>query len=101
MKWFRDIVNGEVLSSEWLVKRMASIGYIALLTMLYIFNYMHIQSIYRQISKVDRDISQLKVKATSMQAQRINETRESVISKELTKRGIKVYSSPNPPEIVY
>lgn len=96
----RDIISGKFLSNSEVTKRVPAIIYIIILTILYIFNSFDAQNIFRKILRVEREISQLKVKATSGQAERIKITRELNISEELIKRNINISGSNIPPKMI-
>ncbi|MFI3267136.1 MAG: FtsL-like putative cell division protein [Rikenellaceae bacterium] len=97
---FKDIISASILSNKIVTRRVPSIIFIAILTILYIFNSFDTQKIYREILKVEKEIKQLQVTATSVQAERISVTRELYIVDEIIKRKIDIKSFTTPPKIL-
>ncbi|MFI3261425.1 MAG: FtsL-like putative cell division protein [Rikenellaceae bacterium] len=97
---FKDIISASILTNQVVVKRVPSIIFITILVILYIFNSFDSQKIYRDILNVEKEIKQLKVTATSVQAERIAVTRELYILEEIKRRKIDVKSFTVPPKIL-
>lgn len=97
---FKDIISASILTNKVVVKRVPSIIFLTILTILYIFNSFDTQKIYREILKVEKEIKQLQVTATAVQAQRISVTRELYIIDEIEKRKIDIKSFTIPPKIL-
>ncbi len=93
-----DILSGRFLSDSGFVKRLPAILYIVLLTIIYMYNIFDGQKRYREILRVEREISRLKVTATTLQAERISATKESRIMEEIARRKIPLFETTIPPK---
>lgn len=97
---FKDVISAKILADDTVTKRLPSLFFIVFLIILYIFNSFDTQKIFREILRVEKEIQQLKVTATAVQAERISVTRELHIASEIERRGLKIKSYSIPPKIL-
>lgn len=96
----RNIISGKFLSAEETVKRFPAIMYIVALTIFYIFNVFDTQKRYREILAIEKEISRLKVTATTTQTERIAITRETYIIEQVEKRHLNLDETVTPPKTI-
>ncbi len=97
LKMIKSILLGDLLRHKVVTKRAPAIAYIALLMIIYIYNIFYTHHKYRQIIRLEQEISHLEVISTTMQSKRVSLTRQSYIIQQIEKRQIPIFEGEQPP----
>lgn len=96
----KGILSGSFLSKSAFLNRLPVIGWIVLLTILYIANGFRMQQLHRERIRLEKEIAALEVTAVTVRSIRMSITRESYILQQIASRNIDLIEPVNPPRII-
>ncbi len=94
--WTQSILSGDVLSKSEVTKHYPYVVFLLVLALLYITHIFSVQELYREHSRLTREIKDLRSKSLTISSYRMHATRHSNIIKELQDRGSKLEESLTP-----
>lgn len=98
--FFSSLISGSFLSGEEARKVYPYLLLIAFLSWLYISNGYQMQHLHREQASLKREIKELRSKSVTISSTLMNATRQSVITEELSSRGIEVKESTTPHKVL-
>lgn len=100
MLYMGSLLSGSILSGQEARKVYPYLLLVAFLSWLYISNGYQMQQLYREQAQLKAEIKQLRSKSVTISSTMMNATRQSVIKKELSSRGIDVSESTTPHKVI-
>ncbi len=97
---FRDILNGSILSKNFITKQYKLLGMIAVLAVIYISNSYHCE---KQISKeveLKKELQDIKYESLTISAELTKLSRRTYILNYINERGLELKESPYAPVVI-
>lgn len=96
----RDIIGGEILTKNFMVKQLPFFLFIALLLLTYIANRNGAEKTARRMVEMQKNIKELRSQSISVNFKLMNLSKQSAIVKNLKDRGMDLKESTVPPKII-
>jgi hypothetical protein len=93
----RDIINGDILTKNFLRKQYALIGLIAFLTFMYVDNRFYCETQMSRVIELKKKIKDVKYESLTVSAQLMEISRQSSILKLLNEKGLDLKVIETPP----
>jgi hypothetical protein len=93
----RDIIDGSVLTRDYVLKQLPYIIFIAILAIFYIGNRYHAEKLVRKSGELQSELKELRAEAITISAELMHLSRQSEVLKLLKKRDIDLVESLEPP----
>ncbi len=98
-KSLRSLLGGYFLTKERTVKHLPFLFFLALLAIIYIGNSYYAEKNIRHIERTQKKLKELRYEYITTKSKLMHSSRQSMIAKSLTKKGIK--ESTVPPEKIF
>lgn len=96
-RWLDDILHGRALSSDFLVAHRRSIGMLIVVILINISNRYDCQQKLTEISKLKREITDLRYEALTLSAQLMGASRQSEVERLVKEKGLDLEIATTPP----
>lgn len=93
MKWLKEIFSGEIFAKEWFRQQYKLIILIASLIFLYVYIGYETQRQQHRLSSIQKKVEDAYFVKTTLNAELMSSTRQSIVSEELQRRGSTVKES--------
>lgn len=93
----KDLIDGSVLTRDYVVKQLPYIIFLAILAILYIGNRYHAEKLVRRSSELQTELKELRAEAITVSAELMHLSRQSEVLKLLGKNNIDLVESMDPP----
>lgn len=93
----KDLLSGSMVSEKIILKNF---GYVALVTVLlavYIGNRFHAEKITREMTKLSREVKDLRAEALSTSADLMDVSRQSEVNRLVKEKGLNLEELKTPP----
>lgn len=94
----RDIIDGSLLTNEFLVRQFPFILYLVFLALLYIGNRYHAEKIVRETLRTQVEIKELQSESVTIASELMFISRQSAVQRMLNQQGIELKESIAPPK---
>lgn len=95
-KKIQEVLNGELLRSEWVRKQYKLIGLIVVLVFIYILAGYHSMQQQHQLTDLRKEVRDKKFEYLTLSTELVTVTRQSQVIKELEQRGSKLKENKTP-----
>src|SRR5512140_2651037 len=95
--FIKELLSGSMVSEKII---LSNLGYVALITVLlaiYISNRFHAEKITRQMSKLQREVKDLRAEALATSADLMYVSRQSEVFKLISEKGLNLEELKTPP----
>jgi hypothetical protein len=92
----RDVLSGDILTKSWFQRQFKVIGLISVLIFIYIHCGYLAQQQQRTLSKLQKELQDVQLIQLSLQAELMEKTRQSSISKMLQEKESHIKPSQTP-----
>jgi hypothetical protein len=99
-KGFHDIIAGDLLSNQAVLKNMPFLVFLAILAMFYISNTYYSEKTFKQIEKIKNELKELRYRSITAKAKMLDVSKQTEIAKKVELIGIKGTTTP-PYKIFY
>ena len=99
-KGFHDIIAGDLLSNQAVLKNLPFLVFLAILAMFYIGNTYYSEKTFKQIEKIKNDLKELRYQSITAKAKMLDMCKQTEIAKKVELLGIKGTTTP-PYKIFY
>jgi len=94
----KDILDGTILTNDWVVKQLPYIVFIVILAFIYIGNRYHAEKIVRANIIMQKEINDLRAEAITTSAELMFISKQSEVVKRIKKNGLELKESVEPPK---
>lgn len=94
----RDIIDGSLLTNEYLVKQFPFILFLAFLAIVYIANRYHAERVVRETLRTQTELRELQSESVTIASELMFISRQSAVQKMLNDKGIELKESMAPPK---
>jgi hypothetical protein len=95
---FRGLINGSIVASDLVRKQIPFILVIFVLSLIYIANRYHAESIFRDTEKAKKEIEDLRAEKIEVQSELMINSRRDKVLKALEEKGSTLKESKIPPQ---
>jgi cell division protein FtsL len=95
--FIKDLLSGSMVSEKIILKNLGYIAFIAFLAALYIGNRFHAERITREITRIEREVKDLKAEALSTSADLMNVSKQSEVYRMVKEKGLNLEEMKTPP----
>jgi hypothetical protein len=99
-KGFHDVIAGDLLSNQAVLKNMPFLVFLAILAMFYISNTYYSEKTFKQIEKIKNELKELRYRSITAKAKMLDVCKQTEIAKKVELIGIKGTTTP-PYKIFY
>ncbi len=96
----RDIINGNILTKNFLKKQYPLLILIAMLAFLYVDNRYYCETQLSKVIKLKREIQDIKYESLTISAELMEISRQSNVRKMIKERGLTLSESNTPPVVI-
>ncbi len=96
----RDIINGNILTKNFLKKQYPLLILIAFLAFLYVDNRYYSETQLSKVLKLKREIQDIKYESLTISAELMEISRQSNVRKMIQERGLSLSDSNTPPVMI-
>ena len=96
----RDIINGNILTKNFLKKQYPLMILIAFLAFLYVDNRYYSETQLSKVLKLKREIQDIKYESLTISAELMEISRQSNVRKMIKERGLTLSESNTPPVVL-
>ncbi len=96
--YVKDIIDGSVLTRDFVLKQLPYIIFLAILAMLYIGNRYHAEKLMRRSGKLQSELKELRAEAITVSAELMHLSRQSEVLKLLKRNNLDLVESLEPPQ---
>ena len=97
---FRDVLNGNILTTRFFQRQYALIFMIAVLAFLYVDNRYYCETQLAEEIKLKKQIQDLKYESLTISAELMQASRQSNVLNQINERGVKLIRSYTPPIVI-
>jgi hypothetical protein len=94
----KGIIDGSVLTREFVIKQLPYIIFLAILAILYIGNRYHAEKLFRRSGELQSELKELRAEAITVSAELMHLSRQSQVLNLLRERDIDLMESIDPPQ---
>lgn len=95
---FRDLIDGSILTRDYVVSQLPILIFLAVLMMVYIANKYHSEKLAREIENIQKDIKELKCEKLSVQSELMSISKQSEVAKLIEEKGMDLMLLIEPPK---
>lgn len=96
----KDIINGNILTKNFLRKQYPLMIMIAFLAFLYIDNRYYCETQLSKVLKLKREIQDVKYESLTISAELMEISRQSNVRKMIKERGLTLHETNTPPVVI-
>lgn len=93
----RELMSGSLLSDRIILKNLGYILFLTLLMALYIANRFHAEDLVRRITRLQKEVTELRADALSTSAELMQVSRQSEVTRLVMERGLGLEELTEPP----
>jgi hypothetical protein len=93
----RDLLNGSLLTRGIILKNIVFIIWLTFLGIVYIGNSYHAEGIAREISRLQREVKDLRAESITTAAELMYSSRQSVVQQKVRNSRLELKESVEPP----
>lgn len=94
----KDILDGSILTNDWVVRQLPYIVFLVILAFIYIGNRYHAEKIVRTNITMQKEINDLRAEAITTSAELMFISKQSEVIKRIKKNGLDLEESVVPPK---
>jgi hypothetical protein len=95
--FLKELLSGSMISEKIILKNLGYVFLVTFLAALYIGNRFHAEKLTREISRLQREVKDLKSESLSTSADLMELSRQSEVYRQLRERGITLEELKTPP----
>ena len=99
-KGIHDIIGGDLLSKQAVLRNLPFLIFLAILAMFYIGNTYYTEKTFKQIEKIKNELKELRYQSITVKAKMLDVCKQTEIAKKVEVLGIKVTTT-QPYKIFY
>lgn len=92
----RDVLNGNIFSSEWIRKQYKLLGLILFLVMVYIYAGYRAEEQHKRLGDLQEELQDARYELLTLQSELTDMTRQSSVAEELERRGSRLKINKTP-----
>lgn len=96
-RYIRELISGSMVSDRILFRNFGFILFLTLITALYIGNRFHAEKITRELSKLGREVRDLRAESLATSAELIQLSRQSEVFRLVREKGLGLEELKIPP----
>jgi cell division protein FtsL len=93
----KELLSGSMVSEKIILKNLGYITLITILAALYIGNRFHAERLTREISRLEREVKDLRAEALSTSADLMNVSKQSEVYRMVKEKGLNLEEMKTPP----
>ena len=93
----RELMSGSLLSDRIILKNLGYIVFLTFLGSVYIASRFHAEDLVRRITKLQREVMELRADALSTSAELMQASRQSEVTRLIRERGLGLEELTEPP----
>ena len=93
----KELISGSMISDRIVLKNLGLFFLLTFLGALYIANRFHAERLVREISRLQREVRELRAESLSTSADLMNATRRSEIVRQVNQRNLELKELREPP----
>ena len=97
VSFIKELLSGSMVSEKLILKNLGYISLIVLLAAFYIGNRFHAEKMTRQITRIQREVKDLRAEALSTSASLMDVSKQSEVYKLVRDRGLNLEELKTPP----
>lgn len=95
--FIKELLSGSMVSEKIILKNLGYISFIALLAALYIGNRFHAERLTREITKLQREVRDLRAEALSTSTDLMFVSKQSEVFRMVREKGLNLEEMKTPP----
>ena len=95
--FIKELLSGSMVSEKIILKNLAYVSFVTLLAAIYIGNRFHAEKITREITRLQREVKDLRAEALSKSADLMYVSRQSEVFRMVREKGINLEELKEPP----
>lgn len=95
--FLKDLLSGSMISDKIILKNLSFFILLTLLGALYIGNRFHAEKLVREISKLQREVRELRAESLTISADLMDATRQSEVFRQIMQRNLELEELREPP----
>ena len=95
--FIKELLSGSMISEKIILKNLGYVSLITFLTAVYIGNRFNAEKVTREMSRLSREVKDLKAEALSTSADLMYLSRQSEVSRLLREKGLNLEEMKTPP----
>ncbi|OFY19985.1 MAG: hypothetical protein A2W98_13460 [Bacteroidetes bacterium GWF2_33_38] len=96
----RDVIDGSVLTKEWVIKQLPYIIFLTFIAILYIGNRYHAEKIIRETTKLQAQVKELRSESIATASELMYISKQSEVSNLVKANNLDLTESVEPPIII-
>ncbi|MCU0362967.1 MAG: FtsL-like putative cell division protein [Bacteroidales bacterium] len=93
----RELLSGTMISEKIILRNLGYISLVTLLAALFIMNRFHAEKVTREMSRLQREVRDLRSESLSTSADLMNASRQSEVLRLVRERGLNLEELKAPP----
>ncbi|HHJ11090.1 MAG TPA: hypothetical protein ENK25_09425 [Bacteroidetes bacterium] len=94
---FRSFIDGTILANQLIIKQLPFILFLTFLAMIYIGNRYHAEKIVREITRLKKEIQELRAESISTSAELMYKSTKTQVLKAIKEKNLGLEESMVPP----
>jgi len=95
--FIKEILSGSMMSEKIILKNLGYIAFVTVLAALYIGNRFHAERLTREITKLQKDVNDLRAESLSTSADLMNVSKQSEVFRMVKEKGLDLEEIKIPP----
>lgn len=95
--FMKDLLSGSMVSEKIILKNFGYVALVTVLLALYIGNRFHAEKITREMTKLSREVKDLRAEALSTSADLMDVSRQSEVNRLVKEKGLNLEELKTPP----
>ncbi len=95
--FMKELLSGSMVSEKIILKNLGYIAFIVLLAALYIGNRFHAERITRELTRLEKEVKELRAEALSTSADLTNVSKQSEVFRMVKEKGLDLEEMKAPP----
>jgi hypothetical protein len=95
--FIKELISGTMVSEKIILANLGYLFFVTLLTAVYIGNRFHAEKITREMTKLQREVKDLRAEGLSTSADLMNLSRQSEVLRMIREKGIDLEELKTPP----
>lgn len=97
----RALLNGSILTSEFIRLQLPFIAFVGILALVYISNRYHAEKVFRETESIKKEIQELRSEKIVVQSRLMTKSRREQVLQRLQVYGSELEESNVPPKKIY
>jgi cell division protein FtsL len=95
--FLKDLLNGSTISEKIILKNLGYVFLVTFLAAIYIGNRFHAEKVTREMTRLQREVRDLKAESLSTSADLMDISRQSEVYREVKEKGLDLEELKTPP----